>query len=260
MVGNLIPAPYRSELAQSSRCLLCASEGEPGSQCSLCFMPRPTLAPESARVFACVRCKNPMIAIDLGAGSVTHACTSCRSLFVPPRAWARAFSARDVIGDLEARIGAPPRGEVSPLALCPVCTRQMDRTRFAATSDVVLDACSAGHGVSLASGDLGRAVDYAAHKARIGDNAALREADAAWMKANNIDPRRAAIEAEEARIRGESGARMMRYAKGGGVGVGVFIVVRVLVFLVNHHNHPPKTVTHGPRVESAGTQGAAKLR
>jgi Zn-finger nucleic acid-binding protein len=223
-------------------------------------MARPTLAHEPARVLGCVRCKNPMSAIDIGAASVIHACTQCRSMFVPPRGWTRAFSAPDVAANLEQRIGAPARAELLPLASCPVCTRQMDRTRFAATSEVVFDACSEGHGVWLASGDLGRAVDYAAHKARIGVNAAVREADAAWMKANNIDPRRHAIETEETRARAASAARLSKYAKGGGAGVILFVVLRVLLMMLDRQHHSKTAVTHGGPVQTAGAQGAADLQ
>jgi Zn-finger nucleic acid-binding protein len=201
-----------------------------------------------------------MVAVDVGAGSVIHACAGCRSLFVPPRGWGRAFAARDVVGDLEARIGLASGGPMPSLASCPICTRQMDRARFAATSEVVIDACSAGHGVSLASGDLGRAVDYAAHKARIGDNAAVREADAAWMRANNVDPRRHAIESEEAHVRAASAARMSRYAKGGGMGIGAVVLIRFLFYILNHQGHSKPATPLGPRVETAGAQGAADLR
>jgi Zn-finger nucleic acid-binding protein len=230
----------------------------------VCFLERPTLAAEPPRVLGCVRCKNPMMAVDVGAGSVVHACATCRALFAPPRAWTRAFAARDVIGDLEARIGMAERASIAPLGSCPLCNRQMDRTRFAATSDVVIDACGGGHGVWLASGDLGRAVDYAAHKARIGENAAVREADAAWMKANNIDPRRHAIEAEEARLRAASSARLSKYAKGGLSGLAVVALVRVLVVILNrsHHPHQKTAGSHdvGAPVSQAGANGAADLR
>lgn len=260
MVGNSAPAPYRAEVAPTSRCLLCASEGEPGSQCSVCFMPRPTLASEPAQVLGCVRCKNPMVFIEVGAGAVVHACLGCRALFVPPRGWARAFSARDVTGDLEARVGIGAGGAIASLASCPVCHRQMDRARFAATSEVVIDACSGGHGVALSSGDLGRVVDYAAHKERIGANAAAREADAVWAKANGVDPRRQAIENEEAYVRAASAARMSKYAKGGGLGLGAVILIRLFFFVLDHNHHKAKTTSMGPRVEAAGSQGAADLR
>lgn len=222
-------------------------------------MARPTLAAEPPRVLGCVRCKNAMMALDVGAGSVVYACGNCRALFVPPRGWSRAFAARDVVGDLESRVGLAAQGAIAPLASCPICTRQMDRTRFAATSEVVIDACVSGHGVSVASGDLGRAVDYAAHKTRIGDHAAAREADAAWMRANNIDPRRHAIESEEARLRAASSARLSRYVKGGGAGIGLIIFIRILFLVLDRNAHHGKT-TLAPRVESAGAKGAADLR
>jgi Zn-finger nucleic acid-binding protein len=223
-------------------------------------MARPMLAPEPPHVLGCVRCKNPLVAIDVGAGSVVHACLACKALFVPPRGWVRAFSARDVVGDLEARIGVAPRAELGLLASCPVCARQMDRTRFAATSEVVIDACGAGHGVWLASGVLGRAVDYAAHKERIGANAAVREADAAWLRANNVDPRRHAIETEEAYVRAASAARLSKYAKGGGAGIALVILVRLFFFMMDHSTHRPSTRSSGARVQAAGTQGAADLQ
>ena len=98
--------PYRdAAVGTSARCLLCASEGAPGSQCDVCFMPRPTMEAEPAQVLACVRCKNPMSAIDVGAGAGVHACMRCARLFVPPRAGSRAFSGRDGGGDLGRPVG-----------------------------------------------------------------------------------------------------------------------------------------------------------
>lgn len=257
-MANASFVPYRAADAQSARCLLCASEGPPGSTCSVCILPRPALGPEPAQMLACVRCKSPLAPIDVGAGGAVHACTRCARLFVPPRAWSRAFAARDVVADLETRLGQPPHGEVSPLGACPVCARQMDRARFAATSGVVLDACNANHGVWIANGDLGRAVDYAAHKARIGDEAAVREADAAWMKQNNVDPRAHAIATEEARIRAASATRMALYAKYSAGGIALVVALRLLLgFALRHHqahaSAPQKAVA------TAQANGAAQL-
>jgi hypothetical protein len=234
---------------------------------------------EPTQVLACVRCKNPMSAIDVGAGAIVHACTRCARLFVPPRAWSRAFAARDVVSDLERRLGQPPHGEVAPLGSCPVCARQMDRARFAATSPVVIDACAANHGVFIANGDLGRAVDYAAHKSRIGEHAAVREADAAWQNHQVVVPPQV-LAAEAARVRASGLSQGKVYAKRSAIAFGLYVVVRVLFALArNHHAPDPKTAAAAAAagaaagqpqdedheqdqgtVDQAGAQGEAELK
>jgi len=229
------------------------------------------MAAEPTQILACVRCKNPMSAIDVGAGAVVHACTRCARLFVPPRAWSRAFAARDVVGDLERRLGQPPRGEVAPLGSCPVCTKQMDRARFAATSPIVLDACAANHGVYIANGDLGRAVDYAAHKSRIGEHAAVREADAAWQNHQVVVPPQV-LAAEAARVRASGLERGKAYAMRSALAVGLYIVIRIVLALTRGHHAndakagtaPTATVAEEQQeqdtVDQAGAQGEAELK
>lgn len=43
---------------------------------------------------------------------------------------------------------------------CSTCGREMDRARFAATSNVVIDVCVVGHGIWLDAGELGRVLAY----------------------------------------------------------------------------------------------------
>jgi Zn-finger nucleic acid-binding protein len=122
-----------------------------------------------------------MDAVDFhtSPGSVVHVCMPCGSMFVPPRAWSLAFEARDVVAALEVRVAHLATASAASFLSCPTCGQEMDRTRFSATSDVVIDACPAGHGLWLESGELGRAIDYADHKDLVGEAAAIGEADAA---------------------------------------------------------------------------------
>jgi Zn-finger nucleic acid-binding protein len=170
-----------------------------------------------------------MRVVPLDGGGVVHVCEACRAMFVLPRAWSRAFDARDVVSDLEARFAMRSeggRGDVNPLATCPICGREMDRARFAATSDVVLDACPQGHGVWLDAGALGRAIDYAEHKARIGALAAIDEADAASQReeARAREARAGAVLAEE--------VKMQKRAKPRRVAAGSLVALLVIAAFV----------------------------
>src|SRR5690606_13069367 len=109
-------------------------------------------------------------------------CVRCHGIFAPARAWSRFWRAPESGLDLEGRFPSGRAVPLTPLVACPVCRSEMERARFSATSDVVVDVCARGHGIWLDAGELGRVLAYAEHKARIGDAAAQREADLEWMK------------------------------------------------------------------------------
>ena len=82
--------PYRAPAeVDSSFCLLCGSEGGPGSQCEVCLVARPSLDVEPTMNRTCGRCGKSLVAVAIAPGTNLHACLSCASLFVPPRAWSR---------------------------------------------------------------------------------------------------------------------------------------------------------------------------
>ena len=111
-------------------------------------------------------------------------CLSCRWTFWSPRAWSVAFDTPATAGRIEAQVPLPTiRIEgLLPLMGCPACGQEMDRGRFAATSDIVIDTCRWMHGVWLDAGDVRRAIEYSEHKLRVGATEAVREAEDAWSR------------------------------------------------------------------------------
>ena len=53
----------------------------------------------------------------------------------------------------------------------------MERARFAASSDVVIDVCPLGHGIWLDAGELGRVLAYAKYLQTEGAAASARDAE-----------------------------------------------------------------------------------
>lgn len=172
-------------VAAASRCLFCSRPGPVGVVCTACGLPRPGLADDPPPARPCAFCASPLAPVDLSAGARVYACLSCRWAFLPPHAWSRAFDAPGLAAELEARVPLPTIRveEIRPLAPCPACGLELDRARFAATSDVVIDACRRLHGVWLDVGALAKVVAYAEHKMKVGEEAAVREAEDAWTRA-----------------------------------------------------------------------------
>jgi Zn-finger nucleic acid-binding protein len=110
----------------------------------------------------CPRCELDMLAIAPDAGSVVHACPRCHGLFVPPLAWDYLLTHPERVDELEAKLPPAPASpaELLPRVRCPACTAEMDRLRFAVTSDVVMDTCIATHGSWLDAGELGAIVRF----------------------------------------------------------------------------------------------------
>lgn len=126
----------------------------------------------------------PLVTVELGHGVRAHGCTSCRWTFLPPRAWTRIFDDPGLAATIERHVPVPTilvEG-VLPLLSCPTCGTEMDRARFAATSNIVIDTCRLLHGVWLDTGDIAKVLAYAEHKARIGEKAAVREAEDEWVR------------------------------------------------------------------------------
>lgn len=145
--------------------------------------------------------------MHVGGGAHAHVCTRCHGIFATPRAWAALWRAPDAALDLERRF--PPRAgpSLTPLVHCSTCRTVMERARFAATSDVVIDVCERGHGIWLDAGELGRVLAYAEHKARIGEEAAQREADEAWVRSNRSEELERKIALEVSLVQGEHAGR-----------------------------------------------------
>lgn len=148
---------------------------------------------------------------------------SCRWTFLPPRAWKRVFDTPGLAATIEARVPLPTiRVEgVLPLMACPTCGTEMDRARFAATSNIVIDACRLLHGVWLDAGEIAKVLAYAEHKARIGEEAAVREADDEWVRSER------AREAERIRLAMDLQREQGRPPRTGGMQFATALVLLV---------------------------------
>jgi Zn-finger nucleic acid-binding protein len=100
------------------------------------------------------------------AGSMCHACQQCHGLFIGPRSWCAFIAQPELALAFEARLGprATPPKELLALLSCPTCKRQMERGRFAASSSVVVDVCTA-HGTWLDAGELSDVVKHGSTRA-----------------------------------------------------------------------------------------------
>jgi Zn-finger nucleic acid-binding protein len=153
-------SPYRTPIDEHTHCFLCGSEGAAGSRCTTCLVERPRLDSEPSVARQCPRCVEPLVVMHAGAGASAHVCTRCHGIFAPPRTWSRLWRSPDAAADLERRFPPMPGPPLTPLVTCPTCRREMERARFAATSDVVVDVCTHGHGIWLDAGELGRVLAY----------------------------------------------------------------------------------------------------
>lgn len=100
---------------------------------------------------SCPRCGVALAPIPFGAGAVLR-CPGCAGSLVTPADWGELLEDQDAEREVVARMVPPPPGNVlrdgalAMLVRCPVCRREMDRFRFAALSDIAVDAC-AEHGL-----------------------------------------------------------------------------------------------------------------
>jgi Zn-finger nucleic acid-binding protein len=129
--------------------------------CASCqiALPDPAAPEPPTQDRTCPRCLTAPLApvpIEDGAGSVCHVCQHCRGLFVTARSWCAFIARPELATALETRL--PPHvaqpAELLAMLSCPICKRQMERGRFAASSSVVVDVCTM-HGMWLDAGELG---------------------------------------------------------------------------------------------------------
>ncbi len=196
-------AAYRTSAAPAelaSTCQLCGADGEVGASCVTCAVAMPcitcscgavngvaatrcsrcssSLPGDEHRGLACPRCTAPLTEVGVDPTTSVHVCPDCRGLFVTARAWHLLIGRADLVDALAARL--PTKSDAPPdvrLLSCPVCALEMERMRFAATSDVVIDVCARQHGTWLDAGELSATTAYAQHRRSIGVEAAIAEAD-----------------------------------------------------------------------------------
>jgi Zn-finger nucleic acid-binding protein len=148
---------------QTSHCVRCGAEA-----------PEASLHAAALSV-GCPRCVRPLVALGFDGGTLLH-CDRCNGAFVPAADWAALIelATQGVPAVLGQLVPPPPgmgpaSGDLMKLLSCPVCAREMDRFRFAALTNHVVDACSR-HGLWFDGGELVGAVQYVkAREARGGE-------------------------------------------------------------------------------------------
>ncbi|MDB4934699.1 MAG: hypothetical protein JWP87_1671 [Labilithrix sp.] len=180
-------SPFRTaDPSREASCLLCGTPGLAGSTCPSCRLPLPWLedGERPLRDMTCPRCRVPLVSTAPDATSVVHVCRSCHGMFVPPRAWHVLLTTPERVVELEAKLPAGPRERPALIdsVTCLACEKEMDRHRFAAISDVVIDRCLDRHGVWLDAGEAAAIVRFMKVRAEVGESALQREAEAAALK------------------------------------------------------------------------------
>ena len=135
---------------------------------------------------------------------------------------------------------------------CPGCSREMERGRFGASSNVVIDVCLT-HGVWLDSGEVVAVADHAALRARVGVNAARQASEATDWR--GYDPGRAAVEAE-ASLRASVARSRKKKASGAGFLLLILFLALRLWFSFGRHGSgaPPEINAAGQSAASAATE------
>jgi Zn-finger nucleic acid-binding protein len=232
-----------------SYCFFCGSAGPAGTSCPSCLVTIPRPAPEVATSFACPRCTTPLLAIGIAPSATIHACRTCHGTFLGARAWctlvARPELARAIAAKLPMRESPP--SELVRMLRCPACPQQMERGRFGASSNIVIDVCTA-HGLWLDSGEVVAVADHAALRAKIGVHAARRATDAA--ESGPYDANAAALHAEATLRAAEASARRKKVGRSGLLVLLALLALRLAFFFGRGGGAAP------PEIKGAGESAA----
>jgi Zn-finger nucleic acid-binding protein len=232
-----------------SYCFFCGSAGPAGSACPSCLVTIPRPVPEVAMTFACPRCTSPattpLLAVGIAPSATIHACQTCHGILVGARAWctlvARPELARVIASKLPTR--AAPSSELVRLLRCPACTKEMERGRFGASSNIVIDVCVA-HGIWLDSGEVVAVADHAALRARVGVQAARRATNAA--ESGPYDGNLAAAQAEATMAAASIASRKQKVKRTGLIVFLALVALRVGFFIARGGTAAP------PEIKGAG--------
>jgi Zn-finger nucleic acid-binding protein len=152
-------------------CYFCGKAGYAGTSCATCSiaLPDPRAPEPEADGKKCPRCAAQVLEplpLNAVTGSACHQCGHCHGLLVTARSWCELVSNPGAAIAFAERMPArkAPPAELLAMLACPVCARQMERGRFAASSDVVVDVCTM-HGMWLDAGELVDVVKHASHRA-----------------------------------------------------------------------------------------------
>lgn len=240
-----------------SYCFFCGSAGPAGGTCQSCLVPIGNPYAESAEplAIACPRCRVPLVALGIAPGANVHACGQCHGVLASARAWCTLVTRPDLAQGIHARLPAraAPPGELVRMLQCPVCrTGEMERGRFGASSNIVIDVCTK-HGIWLDAGEIAAVVQHAQYRATVGAHGARRALDQADERANpHFQAARNA--AESARFVAQSGTSNSKKGLIGGVGVFAIILIARLVFYAVVSKGQPSP-SH--EVENAGESAGA---
>ncbi len=139
-----------------------------------CGAALPSAEPRGA---SCPRCRVALAATSAGV-AVAHQCPRCRGIFLSARAWCALLSIPDrapLLAESVDRTPGPPGAALVETVTCPACVRPMERGRFAAGSDVVIDVCERQHGLWLDAGELVGLLGFVARRREVGAQGAERE-------------------------------------------------------------------------------------
>lgn len=240
-----------------SNCFFCGTAGPAGSGCPSCLVPIPRLTPDATGAsYGCPRCRTPLLALGIAPAATIHACPGCHGILVGARAWctlvARPELAPAIAAKLPAR--ASPPSELVRLLQCPACAREMERGRFGASSNIVIDVCLS-HGIWLDSGEVTAVAEHAALRARVGVNAARKASEATDY--TPFDPNRASIEAAAAmQAAATRSSSRKKTASGAGLLVVVILIALRLYFTLGRNGGsaaPPEIRGAGESAASAAT-------
>ena len=240
-----------------SYCFFCGAQGPAGASCATCLVTIPRPTPDVAVSLACPRCtsRTALLAIGIAPGATIHSCPGCHGMFVGARAWCTLVARPDLAHVITAKLPprAAPPSDLMRLLRCPSCTREMERGRFGASSNIVIDVCVA-HGMWLDAGEVVAVVSHAAYRGRVGAETARLTTDAAESGGYLLQRERAAADAAALSAR-VSATRMTQAKRGGLLVFLVFVAVRIVLFIARGRTHavPPELTNTGESAASAST-------
>ena len=126
---------------------------------------------------------------------------------------------------------------------CPACSKEMERGRFGASSNIVIDVCVA-HGIWLDSGEVVAVADHAALRARVGVQEARRATNAA--ESGPYDGTLAAAQAEATMAAASLAARKQTVKRTGLIVLLAIVALRVGFFIARGGTAAP------PEIKGAG--------
>jgi len=186
-----------------------------------------------------------MLAIGIAPSATIHACQSCAGIFVGARAWCTLVARPELAHAIGSRLAArrAPSSELVRMLRCPACSKEMERGRFGASSNIVIDVCVA-HGTWLDSGEVVAVAEHAALRARVGVQEARRATNAA--ESGPYDGDLAAAQAEATMAAASLASRKQTVKRTGLVVLLALVALRVGFFIARGGTAAP------PEIKGAG--------